>query len=94
MWRDYGLVAARFLAHVLTMAARDYTTATIVCAKCHRVGMVDVSTTDHPYAKSDDFRVERLPDGFAIRKPSKGQYETQFECTTCKVLAPYTSKTP
>jgi transcription elongation factor Elf1 len=76
------------------MAARDHTIAIIVCPKCGREGTVDVSTSDHPYAKSDDFRVERLPDGFAIHKLSKWQYETLFECTTCNVVAPYASQTP
>jgi hypothetical protein len=73
------------------MAARDYTTATIICPRCNRIGIVEISTADHPYTKSDDFRVERLPEGFAVRKLSKWQYETQFECTTCKVLAPFAS---
>jgi phage FluMu protein Com len=76
------------------MAARDYTTATIKCQHCGKVGNIDVSTADHPYAKDDDFRVERLPDGFEIFKLSKWQYETVFKCTKCKVAAPYVSQAP
>ena len=73
------------------MAARDYTTATISCPNCRKVGIVEVSTSDYPYAKDDDFRIERLPEGFAVRKLSRWQHETQFECIKCKVAAPYAS---
>jgi hypothetical protein len=86
-----ALASDRFQALILRMAARDYTTTPpqpLVCPSCNKVGIVDVSTADNPYAKSDDFRVERLPEGFAVRRLSKGQFETQFECTTCNVLVP------
>ena len=71
------------------MASRDYTTATIVCPKCGKVGTVKVSTSDYPHAKHDDFSVERLPDGFAVRKLSKWQHDSQFECIKCRVVASY-----
>jgi hypothetical protein len=65
-----ALASDRFQALILRMVARDYTTTPpqpLVCPSCNKVGIVDVSTADNPYAKSDDFRVERLPEGFAVR---------------------------
>ncbi len=73
------------------MATRDFSTATVVCPKCGKEGVVEVSTSDHPYAKHDDFRIERLPDGFVVRKLSKWQHETRYECVNCGVQAPYRS---
>jgi hypothetical protein len=91
--RRARLASDRFREHILQMAARDYTTVIIICPICNKIGIVDVSTADHPRAKTEDFRVECLPEGFGVRRPSKSQYETQFECTNCKAPAPYASKT-
>ena len=70
------------------MAARDHTHLTLKCPKCGKTGTAEVSTADHPYMRTDEFKVESLPDGFIVTRHSKWQCETQFACTDCMVPFP------
>jgi hypothetical protein len=63
------------------MAARDHSEISIKSPKCGLSGIADTSTGDHPYMKSDEFRIHKLPEGFVETKHSKWRRETEVMCT-------------
>jgi hypothetical protein len=67
------------------MAARDRDESTIKCPKCGKTGVAEHSTGDHPYMRSDEFSIDKLPEGFEVVKETKWRYESSVQCTDCKV---------
>jgi hypothetical protein len=70
------------------MATRDEDKTTIKCPKCGKKGIAEISTGDHPYMKSDEFLVDRLPDGFEAVEASKWRRENTVQCIDCQVPFP------
>ncbi len=63
------------------MAARDHSEISIKCPS----GIADTSTGDHPYMKSDEFMIHKLPERFVETKHSKWRRETEVMCMNCNV---------
>lgn len=53
------------------MVARDHSEISIKCSKCGLSGIADTAMGDHPYMKSDEFKIHKLPEGFVETKHSK-----------------------
>lgn len=62
------------------MAARDRYTFDVICPVCGHAGEANVSEDDHPYLRDPGFRVDRLPEGFAVVKATNWRAETQVRC--------------
>jgi hypothetical protein len=69
------------------MITRDSWALDLRCPACGANGTAWVSEDDHPLMPSKGaLRVDRLPDGFRVRRLGDTMRTTKFECIRCRVL--------
>lgn len=69
------------------MAARDSWKIDLKCPACGMVGEADISADDHPSMRPiGNLRIDRIPDGFRVRRLGDTMRTTQLECARCGVL--------
>jgi predicted RNA-binding Zn-ribbon protein involved in translation (DUF1610 family) len=73
--------------HIGDMTVRDSWQVHLRCPACGVVGEAEVSEDAQPFMPpAGTFRVDRVPDGFRIRKLGVTMRTTQFECIQCGAL--------
>jgi predicted RNA-binding Zn-ribbon protein involved in translation (DUF1610 family) len=66
------------------MVERESWTVDLRCPTCGTAGEAVVSADEHPFMQAaGTLRVDRMPDGFRVRKLGDRMRTTQFECSRC-----------
>jgi hypothetical protein len=69
---------AQFAAHILWIM-RDQWTEKLVCPKCRKTGVAELSQTDDV---SWDIRADSVPEGFNVVQVEHG---IEFQCASCNI---------
>jgi hypothetical protein len=78
LWRRSVLENAQFAAHILWIM-RDQWTEKLVCPKCRKTGVAELSQTDDV---SWDIRADSVPEGFNVVQVEHG---IEFQCASCNI---------
>lgn len=78
----------RGLPYIGAMVKRESWTLALRCPTCATAGDAVVSADEHSSMQAaGTLRVDRMPDGFRVRKLGDTMRTTQFECVKCGGLA-------
>ncbi len=62
------------------MALRDLFSKKLTCPQCGNTGFAEASEVDDPTRKHPDFKIDKLPRGFFVQRPSKYQETYMLKC--------------
>ncbi|MDF9818022.1 hypothetical protein M2308_000777 [Rhizobium leguminosarum] len=63
-----------------SMAIRDRFSKKLSCPQCGNEGFAEASEVDDPKRKHPDFKVDQLPRGFGVQRPSNHQENFMIKC--------------
>lgn len=69
-------------------AARDHQTWTFRCPSGSYAGVAEVSEADHPYMRSSNFTVDRLPANFIVTRAAEYREDPEVQCRCGMALMP------
>jgi predicted RNA-binding Zn-ribbon protein involved in translation (DUF1610 family) len=72
--------------HIPRMTGRDRWNVDLKCPNCGASGTAGVSEDDNLLQPAGTLRVDRLSEGFRVRRVGGTMRTTQFECVSCGVL--------
>lgn len=65
------------------MASRDRYSRKLECSKCGHSGFAEASEVDEKKNKDTDFRIDEMPFGFRIERPSSSPADYMIRCAQC-----------
>jgi hypothetical protein len=67
------------------MTRRDHYTWDLECPRCKRKGRIDVSENAAPYQAGLEFSVDKISEGFRVRKLGSSACDTVIICSACDI---------
>ncbi len=75
------------------MASRDRYSRKLECSRCGHSGFAEASEKDEKGASDVDFRIDEMPQGFRVERPSVNPAEFMIRCAQCGNIFRFLQKT-
>jgi hypothetical protein len=69
------------------MTARDKWKAQLLCPKCGKTGIAEISEDDGYIHGDPRRRIDGVPEGFIVVPGGSSSLDTDIHCDTCKISA-------